>query len=151
MAGVPKSVVRNVPRYRLGNVPNFQGRNSIQSIILHQGPYQAITIDPLGHIALKPWVGARQTILCYPLLIKCLESSAITVKLMFRNDTMHVIMKLLELESDYAVKIKHISMDFGSNLIIKNVNPKNPHSKHLFDMLESSCCRHRCKTMLRQV
>ena len=48
-------------------------------------------------------------------------------------------MKLLELESDFAVKIKHISMDFGSNLIIKNVNPKHQHSKHLFDMLESSC------------
>jgi hypothetical protein len=77
--------------------------------------------------------------LCYPLLIKCLESSAITVKLMFK-DTRHVIMKLLELESDFAVKIKHISMDFGSNLIIKNVNPKgeNQHSRHLFDMLESS-------------
>ena len=40
MAGVPKSVVRNVPRYRLGNVPNFQGRNSIQSIILRSGSVQ---------------------------------------------------------------------------------------------------------------
>ena len=103
-------------------------------------PFQAITIDPQGHIELKPWIGARKTILCYPLLIKCLESSAITVKLMFRNDTHHVIMKLLEIESDFAVKIKHISVDFGSNLLIKNLNPRNAnqHAKHLFDMLESS-------------
>ena len=71
-------------------------------------------------------------------MIKCLQSSAINVKLMFKNDTSHVIMKLLELESQFAVKIEDISVDFSSNLIIKNLTPKGQHDKHLFDMLQSS-------------
>ena len=103
-------------------------------------PFQTISIDPLGHTQLKPWVDARTSILCYPLLIKCLETSAINAKIMFKNDTRHVIMKLLELESDFAVKIKHISVDDGTNLIIENINPaggdKNP--SRLFEMLKSS-------------
>ena len=57
---------------------------------------------------------------------------------MFKNDTGHVILKLLELESQFAVKIEHLSVDFGSNLFIKNLNPKGKHGKHLFDMLQSS-------------
>ena len=104
-------------------------------------PFQSISVDPQGHVDCKPWVGARTTIQCYPLMIKCLESGAIRVKLMFKNDTQHVIMALLQLESEFAVRIKHISVDFGSNMIINNINPKKnigQHSKHLFDMLESS-------------
>ena len=101
-------------------------------------PFQSISIDPQGAIDVKPWYGARTSITCYPLMIKCLQSSAINVKLMFKNDTGHVILKLLELESQFAVKIEHLSVDFGSNLFIKNLNPKGKHGKHLFDMLQSS-------------
>ena len=50
MAGVPKSVVRNVPRYRLGKVPNFQGRNSIQSIILRTEHSANMSKDSMSDI-----------------------------------------------------------------------------------------------------
>ena len=102
-------------------------------------PFQRISVDPLGHIPIKPWPKARNEILGYPLLIKCMETSAIEVYLMFKNDTDRVIMKLLELEARYSTRIIHLTTDHGSNLITTNLNPalRNDHTQHLFGMLKS--------------
>ena len=103
-------------------------------------PFQRISIDPLGFVPVKPWINARNEVQGYPLLIKCMDTSAIEVLLMFSNDTNRALMKLLQLEATYKTKIIHLSTDHGSNLIPSNINPSlaTDHTRKLFNMLQSN-------------
>ena len=96
------------------------------------GPFKEISMDPLGPCTVKSFPGSRKRIKIWPLMIKCINSGAITIYPMESMDTKQVILCLLRLETRYGELIG-ISRDSGTNLL--NLNPKTEDGKRLFNLI----------------
>ena len=98
------------------------------------GPFREISMDPLGHIVIKPYPGARKTVKAFPLMIKCLHSAATGIILMESMETKQIIYSLLKLEAKYG-ELKGISRDAGTNMLTENLNPKTEDDQRLFNLV----------------
>ena len=117
--------------------------NKYTKLEVQAKPFRDISIDILGEMKVKPHATSRGTVKNYPLVIKCMNSGAITVQLMEESKTKDVILALLRLETRWG-KINMITRDAGTNLLVGNLNPKiesqDPEAKRLLGNVEERVC-----------
>ena len=86
-------------------------------------PFQQVSVDMLGKMDILPWPEARKTIEVYPLLVKCIATSAVVMTIMETAKTISVILGLLQVEVKLGIKFESISIDAGSNFLVSNLDP----------------------------
>ena len=91
--------------------------------------FEHVSLDPLGPLLVKPWVGSRQVIKKYPIIIKDVNFGGVFITLAEDLTTAQMLLSLLRLEQQYG-KIHMISRDGGSDLLEGNLNPKILNKEH---------------------
>ena len=57
------------------------------------------------------------------ILIKCLQTGAISVDILYNETTDSIVTSLLQLEETYGTRITKCVVDAGKNLLEHNLNP----------------------------
>ena len=72
-------------------------------------PFQQVSVDMLGKMDILPWPEARKTIEVYPLLVKCIATSAVVMTIMETAKTISVILGLLQVEVKLGIKFESLT------------------------------------------
>ena len=81
--------------------------------------FEHVSMDPLGAVMVRPWVGSRKVVKKYPVILKDVNYGGIFITLAEDLSTAQMVLSLLRLEQQYG-KIDTISRD----LLEGNLNPK---------------------------
>ena len=89
-----------------GNItklPCMQYQQKMNRLDVKAKLFAEISLDMLGEIKIKPFPTISTVCKNYPLIIKCINSVAVTVLMMEESKTKDIILALLRLDGDRSI------------------------------------------------